>query len=152
MDETVRFGSRFKYTDLIPSKYRIPRYMENQSSRMKLGLNKFNHTKSIIDIEGFSKAIEIVFVRKIIKAEDIPMLKAKFYRRIAKTMERQNEKGLVEELLKLSKQQENEPLISLTNNYFQVYFLLILQLCCNIYHLSPYLCILCIPIYQFFLF
>lgn len=38
-------------------------------------------------------------------------MKLKFYNRLAKTMERQAEKELVEELLDLSKQQELEHLI-----------------------------------------
>ncbi len=82
--------------------------MENQSSRTRIGLNKFNQTKARIDTDGFSKAIEIALVRNTIKPESTPILKAKFYRQLAKTMEGQNEKEMVEELLKLSKQQENE--------------------------------------------
>ncbi|MGN6624286.1 MAG: glycosyltransferase family A protein [Candidatus Nitrosocosmicus sp.] len=106
-------GARFKYIDSIPSKYRIPIHMQNQSSRMRIGLNKFNQTKVRVDADGFSKAIEIAVVKGIIKPEDIPLLKLKFYKRLAKTMKRQDERELVEEILDLSKQQEIEHLIYL---------------------------------------
>lgn len=65
-------GARFRYIDSIPSKYRIPIYMENQNSRMRMGLNKFNQTKVRVDTEGFSKAIEIAVARRIIKPENTP--------------------------------------------------------------------------------
>jgi hypothetical protein len=111
-------GARFKYIDSIPSRYRIPSYMGNQNSRVKIGLNKFNQTKERVDADGFSKAIEIAVARGIIKPEDIPLLKSKFYKKSAKTMERQDEKELVNELLDLSKQQEIEHLIYI-NKYSQ---------------------------------
>lgn len=104
-------GAHFKYTDLIPSKYRIPSYVKYQSSRMNMGLGKFNQTKARIDADGFSRAAEIAVMRNTIKPEEMPMLKSKFYRRLAKTMKRQNEEELVNDLLKLAEQQENEDLI-----------------------------------------
>ena len=104
-------GAHFKYTELIPSKYRIPSYVKHQSSRNNLGLSKFNQTKARVDADGFSKAAEIAVTRNTLKPEEVPMLKSKFYRRLAKTMKRENEEELVKDLLKLSEQQENEGLI-----------------------------------------
>ena len=85
--------------------------MKYQSSMMNMGLGKFNQAKARVDTDGFSKAVEIAVIRNTIKPEEIHMLKSKFYRRLAKTMKRQNEEELVNELLKLSEQQENEGLI-----------------------------------------
>ena len=76
-----------------------------------MGLSKFNQAKARIDADGFSKAAEIAVMRNTIKPEEIPLLKSKFYRRLAKTMKRQNEEDLVSEMLKLSEEQENEWLI-----------------------------------------
>ena len=76
-----------------------------------MGLSKFNQAKARIDADGFSKAAEIAGMRNTIKPEEIPLLKSKFYRRLAKTMKRQNEEELVSDLLKLSEEQENEWLI-----------------------------------------
>ncbi len=76
-----------------------------------MGLSKFNQAKARVDADGFSKAVEIAVIRNTINPEEMPMLKSKFYRRLAKTMKRQNEEELVNELLKLSEQQENEGLI-----------------------------------------
>ncbi len=104
-------GANFKYTDLIPSKYRLPSYVKHQSSRMSMGLEKFNQAKARVDADGFSKAAEIAVMRNTIKPEEVPLLKSKFYRRLAKTMKRQNEEDLVSDLLKLSEQQENEDYI-----------------------------------------
>lgn len=76
-----------------------------------MGLGKFNQTKARVDTDGFSNAVEIAVIRNTIKPEEIPMLKSKFYRRLPKTMKRQNEEDLVIDLLKLSEQQENEGLV-----------------------------------------
>src|ERR671920_1834257 len=61
------FGANFKYTSLIPTKYRIPSFMKYQASRTRIGLGNFNQIKARVDIDGFSKATEIALARNIIK-------------------------------------------------------------------------------------
>jgi glycosyltransferase involved in cell wall biosynthesis len=102
------FGASFKYTPLIPTKYRIPSFMKYQASRTRIGPNNFNHIKARVDSDGFSKAIEIALARNIIKPEEIPLLKAKFYKRSAKSMKWQMENELANELLNKAAQMECE--------------------------------------------
>ena len=112
------FGANFKYTSLIPTKYRIPSYMHYQSSRTKIGQNNFNQIKARVDSDGFSKAIEVALLRDVIKPEEIPLLKSKFYKRLAKTMERQMENKLVNALLDKAKLQEYESSIYSNHSAF----------------------------------
>ena len=105
------FGADFKYTPLIPTKYRVLSFMKYQASRTRLGPSSFNKIKTRVDCDGFSKAIEIALVRNIIRPEEIPMLKAKFYKRLAKSMEREKENKLAGELLNKAKQMEHESYI-----------------------------------------
>jgi glycosyltransferase involved in cell wall biosynthesis len=102
------FGASFKYTSLIPTRYRIPSFIKSQSSRMRVGVNNFNQIKARVDSDAFSKAIEIALTRNIIKPEEIPMLKAKFYKRLAKSMKREMENELADDLLNKAVQLEYE--------------------------------------------
>lgn len=102
------FGANYKYTSLIPTKYRIPSFMTYQASRTRIGPSNFNRIKTKVDCDGFSKAIEIALVRNIIRPEEIPMLKAKFYRRLAKSMLREKEYELANNLVGFANQMENE--------------------------------------------
>ena len=104
-------GANFKYTPLIPTKYRIPNFMKYQASRTRIGLSNFNQIKARVDSDGFSKAIEIALARNMIKPEEIPMIKAKFYKRLAKSMSREMEKELATNLLRMAAQLEYESLI-----------------------------------------
>jgi glycosyltransferase involved in cell wall biosynthesis len=104
-------GADFRYTSLIPTQYRILSFMKYQTSRTRIGLSKFNKIKTRVDCDGFSKAIEIALVRNIIGPMEIPMLKAKFYKRLAKSMEREKENELACELLNRAKQMEHESYI-----------------------------------------
>ena len=105
------FGANFKYTSLIPTKYRIPSFMKYQASRTRIGPSIFNQIKARVDSDGFSKAIEIALTRNVIKPEEIPMLKAKFYKRLAKSMKREMENELASELLNKARQLEYESFI-----------------------------------------
>jgi glycosyltransferase involved in cell wall biosynthesis len=105
------FGANFRYTSLIPTKYRIPSYMKYQASRTRIGLNNFNQIKARVDSDGFSKAIEIALARNTIKPEEIPILKAKFYKRLAKSMRREQEDELANELLNKAAQLEYESFV-----------------------------------------
>ena len=102
------FGASFKYTSLIPTRYRIPSFIKSQSSRMRVGVNNFNQIKARVDSDAFSKAIEIALTRNIIKPEEIPILKAKFYKRLAKSMKREMENELADDLLNKAVQLEYE--------------------------------------------
>jgi glycosyltransferase involved in cell wall biosynthesis len=104
-------GANFKYTSLIPTKYRIPTFMKYQASRSRIGPRNFNKIKARVDADGFSKAIEIALTRHIIKAEEIPLIKAKFYKRLARSMRREMENELATDLLNIAKQLEYEAFV-----------------------------------------
>lgn len=104
-------GANFKYTPLVPTKYRIPSFMKYQASRMRIGPSNFNQIKARVDSDGFSKAIEIALIRNIIKPEEIPMLKAKFYKRLAKSMKREMENEIACKLLNKAAQLEYESFV-----------------------------------------
>src|ERR687889_1092310 len=104
-------GANFKYTSLIPTKYRIPSFMKYQASRTRIGPSNFNQIKARVDSDGFSKATEIALARNIIKPEETPMLKAKFYKRLAKSMKREKENELADDLLTKAAQLEYESFI-----------------------------------------
>lgn len=106
-------GACFKYTPSIPTKYRIPTFMKYQASRTRIGLSNFNRIKARVDSDGFSKAIEIALTRNQIKPEDIPMIKAKFYQRLAKSMRREMENELAANLLSMAVQLEYESFVYL---------------------------------------
>jgi glycosyltransferase involved in cell wall biosynthesis len=93
-------GVCFKYLTSIPIQYRVPRFMKYQASRLRLGSNNFNKIKVCVDSDGFFKAIELAVARNKIKREEIADLKARFYRRLIRTMERERELSLVEQLTK----------------------------------------------------
>jgi hypothetical protein len=105
------FGANFKYTSSIPTKYRIPSFMKYQASRTRIGPSNFNQIKARVDSDGFSKATEIALARNIIKPEEIPMIKAKFYKRLAKSMRLEMENELANELLKKAAQLEYESFV-----------------------------------------
>lgn len=105
------FGANFRYTSLIPTKYRIPSFMKYQASRTRIGPNNFNQIKARVDSDGFSKAIEIALARNTIKPEEIPLLKAKFYKRLAKSMRRELEDELANDLLNKAAQLEYESFV-----------------------------------------
>jgi glycosyltransferase involved in cell wall biosynthesis len=107
------FGANFKYTSIIPTKYRMPSFKKHQASRARIGISNFNRIKARVDSDGFSKATEIALARNIIKPEAIPMLKAKFYKRLAKSMKREMENELAEELLNKAAQLEYESFVYL---------------------------------------
>lgn len=104
-------GANFKYTSLVPTKYRIPKFMKYQASRTRIGPSNFNQIKARVDIDAFSKATEIALARNIIKPEELPMVKAKFYKRLANSMRREKEDELANELLDKAAQLEYESLV-----------------------------------------
>jgi len=107
------FGANFKYTSIIPTKYRMPSFKKHQASRARIGVSNFNQIKARVDSDGFSKATEIALARNIIKPEAIPMLKAKFYKRLAKSMKREMENELADEFLHKAAQLEYESFVYL---------------------------------------
>ena len=70
-----------------------------------------NQIKARVDSDGFSKATEIALARNIIKPEEMPMIKAKFYKRLAKSMRREMENELANELLNKAAQLEYESFV-----------------------------------------
>jgi hypothetical protein len=85
--------------------------MKYQASRTRIGPSNFNQIKARVDIDAFSKATEIALARNIIKPEEIPMVKAKFYKRLANSMRREKEDGLANELLDKAAQLEYESFV-----------------------------------------
>jgi hypothetical protein len=104
-------GADFRYTSLIPTQYRILSFMKISNVKNENWSVKFNKIKTRVDCDGFSKAIEIALVSNIIGPIEIPMLKAKFYKRLAKSMEREKENELACEHLNRAKQMEHESYI-----------------------------------------
>ena len=104
-------GANFKYTSLIPTKYRIPSFMKYQSSRTRIGQSNFNNIKVRVDSDGFSKAVEIAVTRGILTPHEIPAVKARFYKRLAQSMRREMENELADGLLKKAAQLEYESLV-----------------------------------------
>lgn len=96
------YGAYYRYTPLIPTKYRIPSFMKYQLSRTRLGPSNFNKIKSTVDSDGFSKAIEIALFKGNIQPQDVPNLKSKFYRRLAASMQKDKEIDLAKELLMMA--------------------------------------------------
>lgn len=96
------YGAHYRYTPLIPTQYRIPSYMKYQVSRTRLGPSNFNKIKARVDSDGFSKAIEIALLKGSIQPQEIPILKAKFYKRLALSMQQDKEANLAEELLAIA--------------------------------------------------
>ncbi len=105
------YGAYYRYTPLIPTQYRIPSFMEYQVSRTRLGLNHFNRTKSRVDADGFSKAVEMALVKGTIQPLDVPHLKSKFYKRLAASMEKDKETELTVELLEIAESLSKEQAI-----------------------------------------
>jgi len=96
------YGAYYRYTPIIPTKYRIPSFMKYQMSRTRIGPNNFNKIKSRVDSDGFSKAIEMALIKGSIKPQDVPILKTKFYRRLASSMHIDGEIELEKELLAIA--------------------------------------------------
>ncbi|MCP3659251.1 MAG: glycosyltransferase family 2 protein [Bacteroidetes bacterium] len=92
-------GAYYKFTESIPTKYRNLSYMKYQISRTAIGPHEFNLIKARVDEDGFSKAIEIALEKNSIKPEEVPILKAKFYKKLGSTMQIEGEDELVKELL-----------------------------------------------------
>ena len=101
-------GAEYRFIPEIPTLYRVPSYMEYQSSRMRIGPSAFNSIKARVDSQGFSLACELALARGVLSMERIPSLKAKFYRRLAQTMTRENEEELSNMLMYLAHQHECE--------------------------------------------
>lgn len=93
-------GVCFKYLPSIPTQYRVPRFMKYQASRLRLGSHNFNRIKVQVDSDGFFKAIELALARNKINPKDILDLKVRFYKRLIRTMEREQELNLVKQLTK----------------------------------------------------
>jgi hypothetical protein len=85
--------------------------MNYQASRTRIGLSNFNQIKARVDSDGFSRATEIALARNMIKPEEIPMIKAKFYKRLAKSMNLEMEKELATNLLSIAAQLEYESFV-----------------------------------------
>lgn len=94
-------GNAFKFMPLIPSLYRIPTDKEGSTHRTRIGRKTFYYAeKARVDTEGFLNAINIALARQTITAGDVDGLKARFFRRLADTLIKEDESELAEEILR----------------------------------------------------
>jgi glycosyltransferase involved in cell wall biosynthesis len=84
-------GTHYKFVSSIPTRYRIPKYLNLQRSRAYLGNRNFNQTKLIFDEAAFEHSLDIALSRGKIDISDINMLKKKFYSRLIKSMQSEGE-------------------------------------------------------------
>ena len=94
---------------------------------MRIGLRNFNRIKIRVDSDAFFKSIEIGVMRNIIRPEEVPMLKAKFYKRWAKSMKRIREDELANDFLNKAIQMNKESLLYSEGIFGNDYYLLLLS-------------------------
>jgi len=56
-------GTHYKFVSSIPTRYRIPKYLNLQRSRVCLGNRNFNQSKLIFDEEAFEYSLDISLSR-----------------------------------------------------------------------------------------
>jgi glycosyltransferase involved in cell wall biosynthesis len=92
-------GGELKYVKSIPSLYRIPTDKRDSTHRVRIG-KTFYREKARVDTNGFLKAIDVALKKNTISPDEVNGLKAKFFRRLAETLEKEKELDLVEKYLK----------------------------------------------------
>ena len=107
-------GGKFFYAPEIPTLYRIPQNSDGSSSRSRAGgRHLFNIQKIETDTAGFLESMEIAVGKSKIKSEEKDDLLARFYKKLAETMAKENElqlaKDLTEQAMAISRKQAIEP-------------------------------------------
>lgn len=92
-------GSAFKFTPLIPSRYRIPSYTNGSSYRARIGKKAFYEEKTKVDIEGFMNAIRVSLEKGLLSPQQVEPLKMQFLEKLAETLRNDCEFTLAESLL-----------------------------------------------------
>lgn len=91
-------GANFKYLADIPTLYRIPSYLQLQSSRSFLGNARFNQIKVITDSDALEQSICISIAKNEINLMQLNSIRSQFYHRLAQSMRLQGEGTLAEDL------------------------------------------------------
>ena len=92
-------GNEFKFTPLVPSFYRVRTHEAGASQRARLGRKNYYQEKARVDTDGFLHAMTIALTRGTLSPEHTQELKTKFFQRLAKTLIREEEFELAEQIL-----------------------------------------------------
>ncbi|MBN2737250.1 MAG: glycosyltransferase [Spirochaetales bacterium] len=93
-------GKSFVYTPEIPTLYRIPQNTAGSSSRSREGgKSGFYRAKARVDIDGFSRAIEIAITNGKIMVEQRDELMIKFLLKLADTIQQEQEIEIMREIV-----------------------------------------------------
>ena len=100
-------GWEYMFIDSLSAKYRIPRTKNGSRTRdMVGGDHLFNLKKSVVDINGFKKALEIACNRGEIKPDEKKILMISFLKRKAESMKKDGENEIAREYYKRASQIE----------------------------------------------
>ncbi len=94
-------GWEYMYLDSLSTKYRIPQNKDGSRSRNLMGGNHiFNLKKSIVDVKGFRKALELACDKGEIRPADKKILMLSFLKRKAESMKKDGENEIAREYYK----------------------------------------------------
>ena len=91
-------NGEFYFSEKIHSMYRLPTFVKRQSSEKYV--QDFNLNKIRVDLDGYSKAIDIAIKKENISEADRLMLEIRFIMRLIESMGKVNRLDLVYELAK----------------------------------------------------
>jgi hypothetical protein len=91
-------GSSFAFLPDTPGSYRIPQHTNGSSDRSRLG-DLYYRRKAEVEYDGFRSAAAIAVARGALAAAEVPELTAQFLRRLAVTLEREEQTVLAKEVL-----------------------------------------------------
>ena len=89
-------GAVFRFAPQIPTRYRIPTFVSSQSSRDLLGNDWFNREKVRRDTEGLFDALQLAAARGAIDRAGATDVAARFFLRLAVTLERDGARDVAE--------------------------------------------------------
>lgn len=91
-------GTSVAYLPSIPCRYRVPQQAAGSSDRGRIGADYYRR-KAEVDTDGFFTAISISLDRPTIHPDEVPGLKCAFLRRLALTLEREDQRSLAQRVL-----------------------------------------------------
>lgn len=92
-------GRGFAYAPGIATLYRVPQSTQSSSDRARVGLEEYYRLLVSMNQDGFAKAIDIAIGRGRLVSSDVPDLWARFLRRLAVTVLREDQHELAEAVL-----------------------------------------------------
>jgi hypothetical protein len=97
-------GGKFVYSGEIPTLYRIPQNTAGSASRSREGgKHGFYVQKARVDIDGFTRAVEIAITNGKITVDQRDELLVKFYLKLGETFYREKEMELAQDQVNLAK-------------------------------------------------